>query len=38
MDLAVLTWMCNENITELYNTKIDKEALIQTTGLSVHSA
>ena len=28
--LAVLIWMCNEKITELYNTKIDKKALIQT--------
>ena len=36
--LAVLIWMCNEKITELYNTKIDKEALIQTIGLSLHSA
>ena len=36
--LAVLIWMCNEKITELYNTKIDKEASIQTIGLSLHSA
>lgn len=36
--LAVLIWMCNQKITELYNTKIDKEALIQTIGLSLHSA
>ena len=36
--LAVLIWMCNEKNTELYNTKIDKEALIQTIGLSLHSA
>lgn len=27
--------MCTEKITEFGNTKIDKEALIQTIGLSV---